>query len=62
MNNEVRDGFGRLIGFRCWQCDEIKTKMWGEICNSCRAQNEHAALLRAFLQSIPANTQEGGKP
>jgi hypothetical protein len=40
MNNEVRDGFGRLIGFRCWQCDEIKTKMWGEICNACRAQTE----------------------
>lgn len=34
----IRDWQGKIIGFRCSICDEIKTKMWGNICNLCRAK------------------------
>ena len=36
MNNEVRDGFGNVIGYRCSICYGIFPKMWGTICNRCR--------------------------
>lgn len=42
MNNEVRDTHGNVTGFRCRQCDLVKTKMWGEVCNACHAQNDSA--------------------
>ena len=48
MNNDVRDGWGELIGFRCFRCEEVRSKMWGTICNQCRADDErHAEILAA---------------
>ena len=41
-NNEVKDGLGQLTGYRCDVCDQIKSKMWGCICNECRAKQEAA--------------------
>lgn len=38
IENSVRDASGKVIGFRCDTCDKIKTKMWGTICNLCRAK------------------------
>ena len=35
MNNLVIIN-GELIGYRCSICDEVKSKMWGTICNQCR--------------------------
>ena len=32
----VYDGNNQIIGFRCSICDEVKSKMWGDICNLCR--------------------------
>jgi hypothetical protein len=45
-NNEVRDWRGNIVGFRCDICDQVKTKMWGEICNECRERRELIELLR----------------
>lgn len=42
-NNEVKDADGKVIGFRCSRCDQVKTVMWEEICNECR----EAASVRA---------------
>jgi len=53
MNNEVRDGRGRIVGFRCYECDKVKSKMWGEICNECRAKQErHEELLAAMEKRV----------
>jgi hypothetical protein len=38
MNNAVRDGDGRTIGYRCFECDKIAQSMWGTVCNECRAK------------------------
>ena len=38
INNEVKNDAGELVGFRCSQCDEVKTKMWGTVCNACAAK------------------------
>ena len=40
MNNDVRDWQGNIIGFRCSVCDEIKSKMWGTVCNECSERRE----------------------
>lgn len=37
MNNEVRDCWGTLIGYRCSVCDGVFPKMWGTVCNKCRS-------------------------
>jgi len=46
INNDVKNWQGQVIGFRCSVCDEIKTKMWGTICNACRKQQELIDLLK----------------
>lgn len=35
INNEVRED-RKVVGFRCHTCDQVKTKMWGTVCNECR--------------------------
>lgn len=47
INNQVNGG-----GFRCSQCDEIKTKMWGTICNQCRTENERHEEMIQEMRSI----------
>lgn len=46
MNNSIKDWRGNIMGFRCSVCDEIKTKMWGTVCNSCRETRELIELLK----------------
>jgi hypothetical protein len=53
MSNEVRDYRGsgsRVIGYRCFECQQIKPAMWGEICNECREkERRHQETLAALL-------------
>ncbi|PCI28140.1 hypothetical protein COB55_04490 [Candidatus Wolfebacteria bacterium] len=51
FNNSVYCG-DKLIGFRCSRCDDIKSKMWGTICNSCRDNDrKHKELLKEMKKS-----------
>jgi hypothetical protein len=52
MNNEVRDGRGRLIGFRCWTCQKIAPAMWGETCNQCREDERRHQEMLAAIRTI----------
>lgn len=49
LNNAIYDSSGRETGFVCRECDEVKSKMWGNICNQCReAERRHQETLRAI--------------
>lgn len=49
MGNEVKNSSGKVVGSTCSECGETKDKMWGDICNSCRATNaRHAAIVKAL--------------
>lgn len=52
MHNDVRDCYGRLIGFRCRQCGYVKDRMWGTTCNDCRASNEQNEKLIEEIRSL----------
>lgn len=54
FDNTVYDARNRIVGFRCWQCDEVKSRMWGTICNQCRFANELARSLRMIAEGITA--------
>lgn len=44
MNNDVKNSEGETIGFRCNICDQVKTKMWGTVCNECARKNERETV------------------
>ena len=44
MNNDVKNLEGETIGFRCNICDQVKTKMWGTVCNECARKNERETV------------------
>jgi hypothetical protein len=49
FNNSVKNWEGQVIGFRCIVCDEIKSKMWGNICNACsEKKRQHLEMLEAI--------------
>ena len=51
MNNEVKDSQGKTVGFRCWECGDIVSSMWGEHCNKCREkERRHQELLKAIKE------------
>lgn len=57
MNNAVHDHRGRVIGYRCYECQQVKPAMWGETCNECREiQHRHQELLAAIKVSISNGT------
>lgn len=57
MNNAVYDGYGRLIGYRCYECQQIKPAMWGEVCNECREkERRHQELLAAIKLNVSNGT------
>ena len=56
MNNDVKNYKGKVIGFRCSQCGEIKDRMWGTICNSCRSKED----LKAKIDEL-TNLLKNGK-
>lgn len=42
INNQVGNGF------RCRECDRVVSKMWGEVCNKCRAEERrHQELIKS---------------
>lgn len=46
FNNDVRDGHGRLVGFRCFECGGVFDRMWGNTCNGCsEKERRHQELL-----------------
>jgi len=49
INNSIKDSYGNIIGYRCSICDEIKSKMWGVICNACRDRKERAERAEISL-------------
>ena len=56
INNSVYEG-NDLVGYRCNQCGEVFSKMWGETCNSCRREEERHQEILAVLK----NKQNKGK-
>ena len=44
MNNDVKNSEGETVGFRCHICDQVKTKMWGTVCNECARKNERETV------------------
>jgi hypothetical protein len=49
LNNDVYDGEGNLIGFRCFTCYEVFPSMWDVTCNRCReVERQHDELLAAI--------------
>jgi hypothetical protein len=54
MSNTVVDWRGRIVGFRCSECDQVKTKMWGTVCNSCRTLEEQVAQLKRIADAMEA--------
>lgn len=59
MNNSVYDGRGRLIGFRCYECQQIKPAMWGDTCNECREkERRHQEILEAIKTTVSDGTAE----
>jgi hypothetical protein len=46
FNNTVRDAYGEIEGFRCWECGNVFQYMWGDTCNGCREkERRHRELL-----------------
>lgn len=41
--------------FRCYQCDKLKSQMWGDTCNECREKNEQAAKLLEATKALSAD-------
>lgn len=49
MNNDIRNGWGGLIGFKCHRCCGVFSYMWGTICNKCRNDEEkYQEILKAI--------------
>lgn len=57
MYNSIRDSSGNVIGFRCFECGEIVTTMWGYTCNRCREEERrHKELIEALKGKKDAET------
>ncbi len=52
MNNSVKNGYGEVIGFKCWTCGDVFESMWGEKCNKCREAESENKKLRAELAKL----------
>lgn len=52
MNNSVKNGYGEVVGFRCWTCGDVFQSMWGETCNRCRKQSDENKKLRAEVRAL----------
>ena len=52
INNAVYGRRDEVIGFRCFECNDIVPSMWGVVCNRCREaerrHNESLAAIRAM--------------
>lgn len=58
MNNAVKNGYGEIVGFRCWRCGGVFQSMWGETCNGCRHQDKENAKLRAEVKKANSSHQK----
>lgn len=52
MNNSVKDGYGNVIGFRCYRCGNVFQSMWGETCNRCRHNDSENEKLRTEIKRL----------
>lgn len=48
----MRDDYGEIEGFRCWECGNIFQSMWGDTCNGCREKE------RRYRELVEAVTGE----
>lgn len=58
MNNSVKNGYGEVIGFRCWTCGGVFSSMWGETCNRCRVEESENAKLRNEVRELTKAIKE----
>lgn len=62
MNNSVKDYQGKIIGFRCIRCGNVKSSMWGETCNECRSILDENRKLREEISRLTATINNIHKP
>ena len=49
--NEIRDAYGRVVGFQCQKCFGVFPSMWGLVCNRCRdEERRHKELVAAIRE------------
>ena len=58
MNNSVRNKWGEIIGFRCYQCGKVFQQMWNTTCNNCRKKNEEHDELITELKELKKTISE----
>ena len=58
FNNTVRDSYGEIVGFRCWECGNVFQSMWGEICNGCREKERRHRELLEIAKRVAVNQPE----
>lgn len=59
FNNTVRDAYGEIAGFRCWECGHIFQSMWGDTCNGCREkERRHRELVEAVKGSAQSENRD----
>jgi DNA-directed RNA polymerase subunit N (RpoN/RPB10) len=52
MNNSVKNGWGEVVGFRCWTCGDVFSSMWGETCNRCREQEKMRNQIKELTAAL----------
>lgn len=51
-NNAIYDRNRQIIGFRCHICDQVKSKMWGNVCNECRSKTDSGTTIKLLVLEI----------
>ena len=44
-NNTITDYHGKVVGYRCLNCNDIYYSGWGTTCNKCRNEQNNANRL-----------------
>ena len=50
--NTIYGQDGKVIGFRCYTCGEVKDRMWGTKCNKCRNDERENEALRNEIKRL----------
>ena len=50
-----------IAGFRCIQCNQVVTSMFGDICNSCYRANEGIREQLKIMREINENIEKAEK-
>lgn len=52
MNNSVKNGYGEIVGYRCWTCGNVFQSMWGETCNRCRKEEKQHEEMKSEIRRL----------